>query len=90
MKTRKVPMRRCIGCMESRQKKELVRIVADKEGNVVLDGTGKAQGRGAYLCPSRECFEAARKKKAISRNLEISITEQQLEDLYREFEQYEK
>ncbi|MDO4482792.1 MAG: YlxR family protein [Bacillota bacterium] len=90
MKTRKVPMRRCIGCMESRPKKELIRIVSDKEGNVILDGTGKAQGRGAYLCPSKECFEAARKKKAISRNLEITVTEQQLEDLYREFEQYEK
>lgn len=90
MKTRKVPMRRCIGCMESRPKKELVRIVTDKEGNVVLDGTGKAQGRGAYLCPSRECFDSAKKKKAISRNLEIQITEKQLEDLYREFEQYEK
>lgn len=90
MKTKKVPMRRCIGCMESRPKKELVRIVTDKEGNVVLDGTGKAQGRGAYLCPSRECFDSAKKKKAISRNLEIQITEKQLEDLYREFEQYEK
>ena len=91
MKTRKVPMRRCIGCMESKPKRELIRIVADKdnEGEVVLDFTGKAQGRGAYLCPSKECFSTARKRKAISRNLEVQVSEERLDQLAQEFDKYE-
>ena len=57
--TKKVPMRRCVGCMESKPKKELIRI-AGYEGEVSLDPTGKAKGRGAYLCPNRQCLEKAK------------------------------
>ncbi len=88
MKTRKVPMRRCIGCMESKPKKELIRIVAVTDSDVILDATGKAQGRGAYLCPSKKCFELARKKKAISRNLDVNVSEEKMQELSKEFEQY--
>ena len=63
MKAKKIPMRRCAGCMESKPKKELIRVVGDKEGNVSLDVTGKAQGRGVYLCPNSECFKIARKRQ---------------------------
>lgn len=88
MKTRKVPMRRCIGCMESKPKKELIRIVAVTDSDVILDATGKAQGRGAYLCPSKKCFELARKKKAISRNLDVNVSEEKMQELSKEFDQY--
>jgi predicted RNA-binding protein YlxR (DUF448 family) len=62
--------------MESKPKKELVRIVASKEGDVRLDPSGKANGRGAYLCPNTECLAKAKKKNAFSRNLNISVKEQ--------------
>lgn len=76
MEKNKVPIRRCIGCMESKPKKELVRIVASKEGDMRLDLSGKANGRGAYLCPNSECFAKAKKKNAFARNLNISVKEQ--------------
>ncbi len=57
----KVPMRRCVGCMESKPKKELVRI-ASYEGDVSLDLTGRAKGRGVYLCPKGDCLRKAKKK----------------------------
>ena len=53
---KKIPVRQCIGCREKKPKKELVRIVKDKEQNIFLDRTGKANGRGAYICDSAECF----------------------------------
>ena len=59
--TKKVPMRKCVGCMESKPKKELIRI-AGYEGQVALDPTGKAKGRGVYLCPNAECLAKAKKK----------------------------
>ena len=76
MQKNKVPFRRCIGCMESKPKKELVRIVASKDGDVRLDLGGKANGRGAYLCPNPDCFAKAKKKNAFARNLNISVKEQ--------------
>ena len=85
MKPRKIPMRRCVGCMESKPKKELVRIVADQEGQVRLDLSGKAPGRGVYLCQgSPECFRIAKKKRALSRGLEVEIPEQQMNRLAEE------
>lgn len=90
MKTRKVPMRRCVGCMESKPKKELIRIVGDKDGHVFLDAGGKANGRGVYLCPDRTCFEKARKKHAISRSLGMSVNQEDLDRVFAELAQYEK
>ena len=95
MKAKKVPMRRCIGCMESKPKKELIRVVASRpteEGTapeVILDLTGRAPGRGAYLCPKAECFEKAVKKKAIARSLSMEITRENLDRLSEELKQYE-
>ena len=90
MKVKKIPMRRCVGCMESKPKKELIRIVANKEKEVSLDNTGKAPGRGAYLCPSPDCFAKARKRKAIGRSLEAEISEETLDRLFEELHQYGK
>lgn len=72
---KKVPVRLCLGCREPRAKNELLRIVRTAEGEITLDGRGKLSGRGAYICPSRACFEKARKSRALERSLEVSIPE---------------
>ena len=75
-KVKKVPMRKCLGCNEMKSKKELIRAVRTPEGQVILDLTGKANGRGAYLCPSMDCFTKARKTKRLERALETAIPEE--------------
>lgn len=75
MKVKKIPMRMCTGCMEMKPKKELIRIVKSKEGEVSVDLTGKKAGRGAYICKDSECLEKAFKTKRLSRNLDVSINE---------------
>ena len=57
MKQRKIPLRKCTGCQEMKNKKELIRIVRSDEGEFSVDATGKKAGRGAYICPSAECLE---------------------------------
>jgi len=74
---KKVPMRRCIGCMESKPKKELIRIIAD-EGVLRLDPSGKANGRGAYLCADPKCLAKAVKKNSFQRNLQLTPDEEQI------------
>ena len=76
MKVKKVPLRKCISCGQSRPKKELIRIVKNKDNDVLVDLSGKVNGRGAYICASKECFEEAVKTKILSRSLEIDITEE--------------
>lgn len=88
MKIKKIPMRRCVGCMESKPKKELIRIRVAENGEAEIDPTGKANGRGIYLCPGHSCFLAAKKKRAITRGLEIEIDEQQMERLEKELINY--
>lgn len=66
MKQKKVPVRMCVACRQGKPKKELIRIVRNKEGSVGVDLTGKAQGRGAYLCPSVDCLEKAIKSPGAS------------------------
>ncbi|QIB69042.1 YlxR family protein [Aminipila butyrica] len=89
MKTKKIPMRRCVGCMESKPKTQLLRI-AGYEGHVSVDLTGKAKGRGVYLCPDTQCFEKAQKRRAIGRNLEMELSSEQLESLFEELKKYEE
>lgn len=76
-------MRRCVGCMESKDKRELIRIVAT-EGVAVIDKSGKANGRGIYLCRDEACFEKAKKKRAISRNLQIEEKQEEINKLFEE------
>ena len=82
-------MRRCVGCMESKPKSELIRI-AGYEGEISIDPTGKAKGRGIYLCPNESCFKLAQKKKAIGRGLQMTITDEALAKLYKELESHER
>ncbi|MBO4583488.1 MAG: YlxR family protein [Clostridia bacterium] len=67
MKEKKIPLRKCIGCGESKPKKELLRVVSPKEGEVTLDLTGKADGRGAYICADAGCLAKARKARRLER-----------------------
>ena len=72
---KKIPERKCMGCNEKRPKKELVRVVRTPEGEVLLDLTGKKNGRGAYICKSVSCYEKALKSKRLERCLEVEIPE---------------
>ena len=73
---KKIPLRTCMGCNEKKPKKELVRIVKNKEGQISLDKTGKAEGRGAYICDSVECLEKVVKSKRLEKVLESQISEE--------------
>lgn len=73
MKQKKIPMRMCIGCREMKPKSELIRIVQPKDGEAAKDPTGKAHGRGSYLCPNMDCLNAARKSKAVKLSKEIFL-----------------
>ncbi|MBM6841090.1 YlxR family protein [[Clostridium] spiroforme] len=81
---RKVPLRKCIATNEQLSKKELIRVVKNKEGQVFVDPTGKMNGRGAYLKKSHEAIEIAKKKKLLARSLQIDIPE----EIYEELEKY--
>ncbi len=84
-KSRKIPMRMCVGCRQRFNKKELIRIVRTPEGEVAMDSTGKLSGRGAYICKENsECLEKAIKSKALERHLETNISEQVYESLKKE------
>lgn len=73
MKRKKIPMRKCVACQEMIPKKELIRVVRSPQGEVSIDSTGKASGRGAYICRKRDCFILAKKRKALDRSLETAI-----------------
>jgi predicted RNA-binding protein YlxR (DUF448 family) len=75
VKPRKIPMRMCVGCREMKPKAQLLRVVKPQEGQAHIDRTGKAPGRGAYICGQIECFKKARKSRALERALDAKIDE---------------
>ncbi len=75
MKTKKIPVRMCLGCSEMKPKREMIRVVKDSGGLVSIDLTGKKSGRGAYICRSTECFRAARKSRRLEKSLSCKIDE---------------
>lgn len=83
---KKISMRQCVGCGEMKEKKEMMRVLKSAEGPIVLDMTGKKNGRGAYLCKSAECLSKARKNKGLERSFKISIPNEIYENLEKEFE----
>ena len=87
MPAKKEPLRQCIGCMEMKPKKEFVRIVKNKLGEVSLDTTGKAQGRGAYICPNPECLKKTIKSRRLEKVFEMKIPEEVLADMQRRLEE---
>lgn len=86
MAERKIPMRMCVGCREMKPKKELIRIVRSPEGAISVDKTGKASGRGAYICKSTACLDRARKIKALERALEHAVEPEVFDRLCAELE----
>lgn len=89
MKVKKIPQRMCTGCMEMKPKKELIRVVRNKENEISIDLHGKKPGRGAYICMSAECLEKAVKTKRLERNLESKISEEIYAKLKEEIENAE-
>lgn len=81
---RKIPMRKCVGCQEMKSKKEMLRILKTAENEFVLDATGRKNGRGAYLCFSKECLEKARKNKGLERSFKQTIPKEVYENLEKE------
>lgn len=81
MKNKKVPMRRCVGCMESKPQGELTRI-AYFEGQLTVDLNGRAKGRGVYLCQDAQCIEKAEKRRALQRSFRTELSKSALEDVF--------
>ena len=81
---KKIPQRTCIGCNVQKNKSDLIRIVMNKEGNISIDKTGKANGRGAYICPDVKCLEKAMKSKGLERTLKAKVPEEVYEQLKAE------
>lgn len=78
---KKIPQRTCLGCMQSKNKSELVRIVKQNDGKIFVDKTGKANGRGAYICNNIECLDKAIKSKRLEKNFETKIDNEIYESL---------
>ena len=89
MKNKKIPMRRCVGCMESKPKNQLIR-VACYDNDITVDLTGKAKGRGVYLCRSTKCMELAMKKRALQRNFKMEIPAEMSERIFQELMEHEQ
>lgn len=83
---KKIPVRQCIGCGEMKNKKDMMRILKTPEDEIVLDMTGKKNGRGAYLCKHRECLVKAEKNKGLERSFKMSIPNEVYDNLEREFD----
>ena len=82
---KKVPMRKCVGCGEMKSKKEMMRVLKTAENEIVLDTTGRKNGRGAYLCFCKECLQNAAKNRGLERSLKMAIPKEVYESLVREF-----
>ena len=82
-------VRRCVGCQEMKNKKEMIRVIRTPEGEFELDATGKKNGRGAYLCPSRECLEKAVKSKGLERSFKQAIPPEVYSRLEKEMDDLE-
>ena len=76
MQQKKIPLRKCTGCGEMKPKKELVRVVKTPEDEILIDLTGRKNGRGAYICRDAECLKKARKSKRIEKSFQCSIPDE--------------
>jgi len=87
--TRKIPTRQCIGCQEMKSKKEMMRVIRTPQEEILIDITGKKNGRGAYICKSSECLKKAVKSKGLERSLKVEIPQNVYEELEKELIQLE-
>lgn len=94
MANKKIPMRQCVGCQEMKAKKDMIRILKitseqDAETEIILDTTGRKNGRGAYICPNSECLNKAIKSKGLERSFKMPIPKDVYEMLMKEMEEFE-
>ena len=90
MTVRKIPMRMCVGCREMKPKAELIRAVKTPEGEILLDVTGKKNGRGAYLCRNEECIRKAAKQNALGHAFGIPVSAELYEHLSEELKEIDR
>ena len=90
MSVKKIPLRQCIGCGEMKSKKEMIRVIKTAEGEIFLDAPGLKHGRGAYLCPSMECFKKAVKGRGLERSFKMAIPREVYETLEKEMEEIDR
>ena len=90
MSVKKIPLRQCIGCGEMKSKKEMIRVIKTAEGEILIDATGRKNGRGAYLCPSMECFKKAVKGRGLERSFKMAIPREVYETLEKEMEEIDR
>lgn len=81
MKQRKIPQRKCIVCGENKDKNDLIRIVKNKEEGIILDPTGKKNGRGAYICKEEKCINEAKKKRKLEKVFKTEISDNLYEEI---------
>lgn len=81
---KKLPLRMCTGCGEMKTKKEMIRVLKTPEDEIVIDSTGKKNGRGAYICAKLTCLQRAIKTKGLDRSLKVSIPKELVETLEKE------
>lgn len=89
-KKKKTPQRQCVGCGEMKNKIDLIRVIKTPEDHIIMDTSGKQNGRGAYLCNSIDCFEKARKSRGLERSLKNKIPEDVYEELAKELKAIDK
>ena len=82
---KKTPMRKCTGCGEMNDKKEMIRVIRNDEGKLELDMTGRKNGRGAYICNDIECLRKARKNKGLERSFKMPVPPEVYEQIEKEF-----
>lgn len=94
MANKKIPMRQCVGCREMKAKKDMIRVIKtaakeDENSEILLDTTGRKNGRGAYICPNSACLQAAIKNKGLERSFKMPIPKDVYEVLTKEMEEFE-
>ncbi len=87
---KKIPLRQCIGCGEMKEKRAMLRILKTDDGSIVLDATGRRNGRGAYICPNADCLKRARKTKGIERSFKMPVSDEIYDSLTKEIEDFEQ
>ena len=83
---KKIPLRQCVGCGEIKSKKEMMLVIKTPEDEIVLDDTGKRNGRGAYICRERSCLQKAQKSRGLERSLKHAISDEVYDKLLKEFD----
>ncbi len=87
--TKKIPLRQCVGCHEMKNKSDLIRILKTENEGIIIDTTGKKNGRGAYICPNGECLEKAINSKGLERSFKMPVSKEVYDSLKKELEEFE-